>query len=142
MLIRPQIPHVGEVVLEQADHLNFIRGRTKKLTIVTSHEEGFTGDVSFSFGGLPPGVEVFPAAEVKNDRAPTDIPVKPELILPKTQETTIILLATDAASLTRMPLLIQVRCQLIVNGKPGSNLLVREIPMMVVEEPERTDEKT
>ena len=142
VLIRSQIPHVGEVVLEQADHLNFIRGRTKKLTIVTSREEGFTGDVSFSFGGLPPGVEVFPAAEVKNDRTPTDIPVKPELILPKTQETTIILLATDAASLTRMPLLIQVHCQLIVNGKPGSNLLVREIPMMVVEEPKRTDEKT
>ena len=142
VLVRPQIPHVGEVALEQVDRLNLVPGRTRKLTIVTSHEEGFTGDVSFSFEGLPTGVEVLPAAEVNNDRAPTDIPVKPELILPKTQETTIILLATDAASLTRMPLLIQVHCQLIVNGKPGSNLLIREIPLMVVEEAERVDEKT
>ena len=156
LLVRPQIPHVGEVSLEKGssgfdagrtlpdriDRINLVRGEAKKLTIFTPHEEGFTGDVSFSVTGLPPGVEALAAAEVNDEKAPTEIPVDPELILPKTQETTIVLLAGDEAPLTRIPSTMRLQCRPIVNGKPGSTLLVRDLPLMVVEKPLRTKGET
>ena len=152
LLVRPQIPHVGEVSLEKEtatfdangvesdriDRINLVRGRAKKLTIFTSHEEGFTGDVSFFVAGLPPGVEALAAAEVNDEREPTEVTVDPELILPKRQETTIVLLAGEDAPLTRLPAAIRLQCRPIVNGKPGSTLRVRDMPLMVVTEPEPT----
>ena len=140
LLVRPQIPHIGQVVLEQTEHLNLVRGQARKLTILTSREEEFTGDVAFSFQGLPPGVEFLLTAEV-TETPPhelADMPVDPELILPKVQKTTIILLATAAAPLTDIPVVVRLRLQFIVNGKPAAKLLVREIPLMVVRESEKT----
>ncbi len=156
LLVRPQIPHVGEVSLEKGsshfdgggktpariDRINLVRGQARKLTIYTPHEEGFAGDVSFSVTGLPPGVEALAAAEVNDETAPTEIPVEPELILPKMQETTIVLLSGEDAPLTRIPSTIQLQCRPIVDGKPGSTLLVRDLPLMVVEEPENTKRET
>ena len=156
LLVRPQIPHVGDVSLEKEsshfdgggtvsdriDRINLVRGQAKKLTIFTSHEEGFTGDVTFSVAGLPPGVEALAAAEVNDEKAPTEITVDPELILPKRQETTIVLLAGDEAPLTRLPATMRLQCRPIVDGKPGSTLLVRDMPLMVVKEPEPTKKET
>ncbi len=156
LLVRPQIPHVGDVSLEEEsshfdgggkvsdriDRINLVRGQAKKLTIFTSHEEGFTGDVTFSVAGLPPGVEALAAAEVNDEKAPTEITVDPELILPKRQETTIVLFAGEEAPLTRLPATMRLQCRPIVNGKPGSTLLVRDMPLMVVKEPEPTKKET
>ena len=156
LLVRPQIPHVGDVSLEKEsshfdgggtvsdriDRINLVRGQAKKLTIFTSHEEGFTGDVTFSVAGLPPGVEALAAAEVNDEKAPTEITVEPELILPKRQETTIVLLVDDEAPLTRMPATMRLQCRPIVNGKPGPTLLVRDMPLMVVKEPEPKKNET
>ncbi len=145
ILVRSQIQHVGEVLLGELepanritgkvtvlDRINLVPGQAKKLTIFTSHEEGFTGDVSFSMTGLPPGVEAFPAAEVNDTTAPTDVTVKPEIVLPKRQETTVVLLPEGDAPLTRTPVVVRLHCRPILKGKPGSTLLVREIPLMVV----------
>ena len=140
LLVRPQIPHVGQVVLEEAEHLNLVRGQARKLTISTSREEEFTGDVAFSFQGLPPGVDFLPTAAV-TETPPhelSDMPVNPELILPKVQKTTITLLATATAPLTEIPVVVRLRLQFIVKGKPAAKLLVREIPLMVVRESEKT----
>jgi hypothetical protein len=146
VLVRPQIPHVGEVLLgeldsvnrisnqvNELDRINLIRGQAKKLTLFTSHEEGFMGDVAFSLTGLPKGVEAFPAAEVNDARAPTDLTVKPETLLPKTQETTMVLLAERDTQLTHMPVRVRLHCRPILKGKLGRKLLVREIPLMVVQ---------
>ena len=142
LLIRPQIPHIGQVVLEGVEHFNLVRGQARKLTISTAREEEFTGDVAFSFQGLPPGVEFLPTAEVHNipPHELADTAVKPELILPKVQKTTIVLLAKATAPLTEMPRMVQLRIQPIVHGKPGAKLLVREIPLMVVRESEKAQE--
>ncbi len=156
LLVRPQIPHIGDVSLEKEsshfdgggtvsdriDRINLVRGQAKKLTIFTSHEEGFTGDVTFSVAGLPPGVEALAAAEVNDEKAPTEITVDPELILPKRQETTIVLLVDDEAPLTRLPATMRLQCRPIFDGKPGPTLLVRDMPLMVVKEPEPTKEET
>ncbi len=133
MLVRPQIAHVGEVVLNESDRINLIPGEARKLTISTSYEEGFKGDVSFAITGLPPGVEAFPAVEVDDSPEPMDVAVTPEMLEPTMQESAIILLAKADTPPTRFPINLRLHFRPIVEGSPGPNLLVQRIPIMVVE---------
>ena len=145
ILVRPQIPHLGEVSVverdragssdvsarKESDHINLTRGQARKLTIVTSNEEGFTGAVSFWFAGLPEGVQAFPAAEADEGRAPTDVDEHAEAVAAKMQKTTVVLLASPKAPLTLMPKVVRLYCRPIAEGYPGSPLLVQEIRLMV-----------
>src|SRR5437867_2903585 len=148
ILVRPQIPHVGEISVTARDsaegnpegpkpiqisRLNLVRREPKKLILSASYEEGFSGDLSFFFTGLPDGVEPFPAVQFNEGRAPLEVTQNPDAIAPKQQKTAIVLLARPEAPLTTEPRTVQLRCQLITNGKLGPSLLVREIPLMVVE---------
>jgi hypothetical protein len=132
--VRPQVPHVGEVLVSPSDRVNLIRGQSRKLTIVTSHEEGFTGDVTFSFTGLPEGVEAFPAAEVNDKRDPTDVDENADAVAPKVQTITIVLLAGSKAPVTAAAKVVQLNCRPIAGGRPGPSLLVSRIPLMVVDD--------
>src|SRR5262245_11788792 len=66
ILVRPQIPHVGEISVVSTEspdaaaeavkrgevrRLNLIRGEPKRLIVVAAYEEGFTGDLAFTFSG-------------------------------------------------------------------------------------------
>jgi hypothetical protein len=148
ILVRPQIPHLGEISVipkenldatpdavkrSEVNRLNLARNAPKKLVLVASYEEGFTGDLSFSFTGLPEGVRAFPAVQFNEGRAPLEVTQNPDTIAPKQQKATIVLLASSEASLTKQPRTVQLRCQLIGNGMLGPSLLVREFPLMVVE---------
>src|SRR5439155_1814251 len=93
ILVRSQIPHVGEVSVMEDDRINLIRGEPKKLTITVSYEEGFAGDVLFAFSGLPEGVQSFPAVQFNDGKAPVEVTEKPDIIAPKQQQATIVLLA-------------------------------------------------
>jgi hypothetical protein len=145
IFVRPQIPHLGEVSVaagdrarssdvsarKESDHINLTRGQARKLTIVTSHEEGFSGVVSFWFSGLPEGVQSFPAAEADEGRAPTDVDEHAEAVAARMQKTTVVLLASPKAPLTLMPKVVRLYCRPIAAGYPGSPLLVQEIRLMV-----------
>ena len=148
ILVRPQIPHVGEISVipkesldatpevarrSEVNRLNLVRNTAKKLVLVASYEEGFTGDLSFTFTGLPEGVQVFPAVQFNEGRAPLEVTQNPDTIAPKQQKTAIVLLAGPEAPLTKEPRAVQLRCQPIGNGKLGPSLLVREFPLMVVD---------
>jgi hypothetical protein len=157
ILVRPEIPHLGEVSViardgavegtpgapkpNEINRFNLVRGEPKKVILVVSYEEGFTGDVSFLFDGLPEGVKAFPGIQFSESRGPLEVVQNPEVIAPKQQKTVMVLLAGAEALLTAQPRIVQLRCQPIVNGKVGPNLLVREIPLMVVEAPARKEEK-
>jgi hypothetical protein len=53
-----------------------------------------------------------------------------------------VLVASAEARLTPEPVVVQLYCRPIVNGTLGPNLLVQEIPLMVVEgSPEKGSEK-
>ncbi len=140
ILVRPEIPHIGEVTVEGGEQDNLNRGEPKRLTITAGYEEGFTGDLSFAFEGLPPGVEAYPAVQYSDGRAPLEIPQNPDVVSAKAQKTTIVLLASPEAALTREPLLARLHCRPIAQGRLGPSLLVREIPVMVVEKPPQTAE--
>ncbi|MBM3800856.1 MAG: hypothetical protein FJW26_00945 [Acidimicrobiia bacterium] len=131
VLIRPQIPHIGEIDIK-TDHVNLVQGEARKLAVTTAQEEGFAGDIALALEGLPPGVEAFPATEVKPDKGPPLDEGYKERFLPKTDSATIILAAADNASVTTVPKSIRITARPIVGGQPGSLLVVRDILLMVV----------
>ncbi|MFN8006418.1 MAG: hypothetical protein U0V70_05225 [Terriglobia bacterium] len=149
ILVRPEIPHVGEISLYypptgdaanadvvkgvEVTRVNLERGTGKKLIVVAAFEEGFAGDLSFSFTGLPEGVKAFPAVQAYEERAPLEVTQNPEIIAPKQKKIAIALIASAEAPLTREPRLVRLHCQTIANGQLGPDLLVREIPLMVIE---------
>jgi hypothetical protein len=132
ILVRPQVPHVGEITLAEADQINLRRGEPRKLAITAQFEEGFAGDVSFSVDGLPQGVSAYPALQYEDGRAPLEVAQNPEIVLPKDQKAAIVLVAAPDAPLTREPVVASLRCRPIAKGQLGSNLLVRSLPLMVV----------
>ncbi|MSO22295.1 MAG: hypothetical protein EXQ58_03380 [Acidobacteria bacterium] len=151
ILVRPQIPHVGEISVMARDsvgvntpgsginRINLVRQEPKKLILVASYEEGFTGDLSFTFTGLPEGVQALPAVQFNEGRAPNEVTQNSDVIAPKLQKTAIVLLASPEAPLTTEPRVIQLHCQPISKGKLGPKLLVREIPLMVVAGSKQTE---
>ena len=152
VLVRPQIPHVGQIDLEtrtrgledgKADpyRINLIAGQAKKVTLITEHEEGFynpSNMVSVHAEGLPEGVDAFAAASSYSleSRVREGAVFKEDSFLPKKQNVTVVLQARSGAPLTRMPVNVRFFVQAIVDGKVGPRLPVKEIPIMVVEPPQ------
>ena len=134
ILVRPQIAHVGGVELDESDRINLIPGEARKLTISASHEEGFKGNVSFAITGLPPGVEAFPAVQISDSQEPMDVAVSPEMVEPKIQKSAIILLAETDTPPTRFPMNLRLHFRPIVEGRSGPNVLVQQIPLMVLKD--------
>ena len=68
--IRPQIPHVGQVKIDE-DHINLIPGNAKTVRVVFDREEDYSGAVAVSVESLPPGVEALAGADFE----PVDLSV-------------------------------------------------------------------
>lgn len=131
ILIRPQVPHIGEVEIKE-DCINLVAGEAKKLTIIAGREEGFGGEIAVTVEDLPQGVQAFAAAEVESAGPPREA-IHPERFLPKTQKVTVVLRAIEGAPPTPMPRLAKVKVWPIVEGKPGGPVSVSGIPLMVVQ---------
>lgn len=140
VLVRPQIPHVGEISSPGMDRINLVRGKTYKLLLTTFLEEGFGGEAAFGLSALPPGVSALSTGQTTTtDRAPTDVGENTDAVLPASVTTSITLLASDEAAVSSSPIpspvMVQLYCRPVVNGAPGSSLMVRSIPLMVVADP-------
>ena len=153
VVVRPQIPHVGRLALcssfgrtfdgtmtkgPDVLQLNLVAGESKKVSILTEHEEGFDGQVALSFENLPDGVQAFPAAEVEPERARPLDEGKKERFRPGQQVVTILLAAALDAPATRFPQLTRLEARPVVNGKIGQILTVQTIPLMVVKPVDET----
>jgi hypothetical protein len=124
---------VGEISSPGIDRINLVRGKATRLVLTSLLEEGFYGDVTYTFSGLPPGVSALPAAQVTaNERAPTDVGDNADAVSPPSVTTAIMLLATEEVPVRTEPTTIQLYCRPVVNGVVGPSLLVRNIPLMVV----------
>ena len=130
-LIRPQIPHVGELELKEK-RVNLTQGEAKKLTVITGQEEGFSGEIALRVENLPPGVEVFPGTEVEPDGGINPDEGPKERFVAKSQKATILLMADREAPLTTWPRFLRIAARPVMEGKLGAPLPVGEIPLMVV----------
>jgi len=131
MLIRPQVPHVGNIEIKQ-EEINLAAGQAAKLTLTVSQEEGYTGDIALAVENLPPGVQALPAAEVEPDPPPKLDEGPKERFVPKKRELAILLLASADATATQMPCFARVIARPVVGTKVGPALHVQEIPIMVI----------
>ncbi len=131
ILLRPQVPHLGDVQVDQ-DRLNIARGAAKKLNVTTAQEEEYAGDIAVTVEGLPEGVEVVPATEVKPEKGPPLDEGPKYRFRPKTETASLLLMARTDAPVTEMPRFIRVVCRPVVRGVVGAPVLVKELPLMVV----------
>lgn len=131
LLLRPQIPHVGEVRTD-TDRLNLVAGQARKITVTTDQEEGYSGDIALVLEGLPEGVEFYPGTEVKAYQGPVpEDGLKPRFS-PRSESVTIVLLAGADAAATPLPVKLRLLARPISDDGPGPGLLIKEIPTMVV----------
>ena len=130
LLIRPQVPHIGNAQLQQ-DHINLVAGGARKLTVIVEREEGFDGFAAVKIAQLPPGVEAVPTTEYETDKTLSD--EDRERYAPESQTVTVMLIAKADAPLTTAPAFIRVTAQPVIQDKLGDPFFVRGIPLMVIQ---------
>ena len=130
LLIRPQVPHVGKIKIEQ-DSINVVPGEAAKLTVTVEQEEGYSGEVALSLEGLPPGLRAFTGAETPPARGGVLDEGRKEQFVPKNQKVVILVMASPDAAATAMPQMVRLVARPVVEGRVGAPLLVQEIPVSV-----------
>ena len=131
LLIRPQIPHMGDIEVKD-DRVNLRAGTAGKLTVITDQEEGFGGEIVLSINNLPAGVEALPGTELEPEKGINPDEGPKERFVPKSQKATVLLVAREDAPATPMPRMIRIVARPVVGGSLGPSQLVREVPLMVV----------
>ena len=138
ILVRPQIPHVGKIEVQE-DAANLVPGEASKLTIITDQEEGFGGEVVLKIEGLPRGVEALAGADVEPDTAAPFPEIHKERFVPKSKKTTIVLVTAADAPATQMPTVARITARPVVGGKLGAPWKVRDLPVMVLKPSQELD---
>jgi hypothetical protein len=110
VLVRPQIPHVGEARITPDGPVNLLPGGRLRLTLRAPGKEGFAGKLALSVAGLPQGVRAFVGAS----------------------GSLIELVADAAAPVTPLPRVLRISGLPLVGGKSGSTFPVAEIPVMII----------
>lgn len=135
VLIRPQIPHVGQLKLEP-DRLNLVQGQAGRLTVTVDREENFDGEVALVVEDLPQGVHAYATAVPEEERPPAFDESEKHMFRPETQKVSITLMAEDGASTTNLPRMVRVKARAIVGGEMGPLIPVGLVPLMVVAPPQ------
>src|SRR5262249_12352923 len=79
VLVRPQVPHIGDTRLTPDGPVNLLPGARQRLTLTAPGKEGYAGTIALSVQGLPQGVRAFVGASgsVIELVADADAPVTP-----------------------------------------------------------------
>jgi hypothetical protein len=134
VLIRPLIPHVGKVELDQ-ERVNLRPGAAKPLTVEIEREENYSGLVALSVEGLPPGVQAVAGAEPEEEKPPLMNGGKVDRYFPKKQKSVLLLTAAPDALPTPMPQMARVVVRPIVEGKVAPPIATELVPVMIVAAP-------
>jgi hypothetical protein len=110
VLVRPQIPHVGEIRLQPDGPVNLLPGGRQRLTLSIPSKEGYAGSVAVSVEGLPEGVRAFVGSN----------------------NSIIELVADLSVRATPMPQIVRIWGLPQVAGKSGSPFLAAALPIMVL----------
>lgn len=159
LLIRPQIPYVGEIKIGTLKRsfedsridpyrVNLRPGEAKTVTVETSIEEigadlvesggtrRFTdgpGQVALLVENLPDGVRAYAGSYIENTREQDRRTVNAYNLVPDIQKTTIVLEADHDAPTMETPCLIQVIARPLIHGRPSARIVAGELPLMVIQ---------
>jgi hypothetical protein len=128
--IRRSVPHLGKVSLSE-QQINLRPGAVTELHLTTEREEDFAGSVTFEFDGLPTGVAVAPGIANPVEKPPLPNGGKVERYAPKPQASILVLAAAPDAPATGKPVQVRLFARPILEGKLGSRIFVREVPLFL-----------
>jgi hypothetical protein len=131
VLVRPQIPHLGKVEVEE-ERINLTPGIAKQVSVVTEREEDYGGLVALSVEGLPPGVQAVSGAAPEEEKPPLMNGGRVERYFPKSQKSVLLIMVAPDAPLTPMPQMARVIVRAIVENKVAQPLATMLVPVMVV----------
>jgi hypothetical protein len=110
VLVRPQLPHVGDVTVEPTGPVNLAPGGMHRLTLTAATKEGFAGGVAYSVEGLPAGIRAFVGANQIELRADPTTPV------------------------TSQPNLLRISGVPVASGTSGAPFAIMEFGLMMVKQ--------
>ncbi len=134
VLVRPQIPHVGQVKIDE-DHINLVPGNAKTIRVVFDREEAYSGAVAVSVESLPPGVDALAGADFEPDKDPPRSSSKRERYAPRTERSVVVFTASPEAAVMNSPQIVRIVVRPVADGKLGPVVATRQIPLMVVAKP-------
>ena len=148
LLVRPQIPHVGETVFTvfggrdarfKDDRVNMHNGGRNKMVIVAELEEGFNEEIILEVENLPPGVRVLPlVAETKDVSFTGQVyefrgtSHKERYRPPRRAEAVMFMADQDAPNTFTLPHMSRLVARPLLNNAPGAPIICQEIPVKVV----------
>ena len=148
LMIRPQIPHVGDVLVETRTRanedatldpwrVNLRPGQARKINVTVEHEEGFfqpANMMALQVEGLPPGVTALTGSSNPSLASRFGGPAveKAERYQPARQDLTVVLDASPSAAVTDLPVTVRLVARPFVQGKPGPSFPLGELPIMIV----------
>ncbi|MCU1272823.1 MAG: hypothetical protein JWO48_254 [Bryobacterales bacterium] len=141
VLVRPQIPHIGKVEVEQ-ERINLAPGGAKQISVAIEREENYSGLVALTVEGLPPGVTAVSGSEAEEDKPPLMNGGKVERYFPKKQKSVLLLMAAPDAPVSSIPQMARVVVRPIRDGKIAQVVDTELVPLMVVANPENTASTT
>ncbi len=131
LLIRPQIPHIGKVEVEQ-ERINLSPGGAKQISVAIEREENYSGLVALTVEGLPVGVHAVAGSEAEEERPPLMNGGKVERYFPKKQKSVLLLMAAPDATVSSMPQMARVVVRPIRDGRVSPAVDTELLPLMVV----------
>lgn len=159
LLIRPQIPHLGEFTVETLKRgtedrrvdplrINLAAGEAKTLIITARVEEidaritDSLGERAFDWGtgemilqaeGLPPGVQALPGTGIlKIKGKPRYETIRKYNYLPDVLQAVMVIHAEDSARVMALPESVRLTARPLIGSRPGPTIPVAEVPLMVV----------
>lgn len=167
LMVRPQVPHVGEVEVAEVlnilgremldwmielDKVNLHPGEAKKVNVIISREEGFSGELAVSVDNLPEGVQVLPGADMGPELGLPQDQGRKEYFAGEDQVVTLLLVVRPDAPPTSIPRWIRFNLRPVQpgrlnryrkmagedsfrpiwEGQMGSSIPVLQVPMMVL----------
>jgi len=131
VLIRPQIPHIGKIGVEE-ERMNLTPGTARQVSVETEREENYSGLVAVSVEGLPPGVQAVTGSAPEEEKPPLMNGGRVERYFPKSQKSVLVMVVAPDAPLTPIPQMARVIVRAIVEGKVAQPLDTVLVPVMVV----------
>ena len=131
VLIRPQVPHMGQIHVEE-NYLNLVAGTATPLSLVTDQEEHFEGSIALSLVGLPSGVTAVTATQAEPDAPPAVNEGRKERYVSRSRKATLVLVAAADAPPTPVPVPVKVMAQPVEEGRLGRMTPVKDLLLMVV----------
>ena len=138
LVVRPQVPHLGEVAARGVDNIRLTVGESRSINVITEFEESFQGEVALIVENLPPGVSAATVVSASGKRNSSMSKPGGQLHrdrhFPQQHSVIIALMAADDSPPSLLPQPIRIVARPILEGRTGGALLAQEILLTVAEE--------